>query len=380
MELLAAVPTAPAIEQGTPESVRRPANVVLPPPVGPVALPESTALELPGMPGMATQPKSPPRPSWPSPAGPTIRPAGTPEHVAALQDAMGAFEINGVRPGVHPRTERGWLLSYLMRFDEMTWRRWSYWFRMTASERLPEDAIPQIAFSAHGAAAGGGWKRTRKMLEESLNAISPGWSGWGDSRAWDFFFDWLLFGFGDLAEPPPDPHEGAGDRLYQVFNVGAMVLDPADYFGELLSESAYGRRNGFFPTPMNLTDMITQLAIGTADTGGTRLGGADIGGVDNAADGSADKRLLSVMDPCVGTGRFLLSASNYSLRLYGIDIDPLVLKACKVNGWLYAPWLVRPLPFVERLAAQSEETQAPAAAQTTAGANDAVPEPDGGAG
>ena len=362
MELLAAVPTAPAIAHGTPESVRRPANVVLPPSVAPVAPPDPTALELPGMPGMPTRPQLPPRPSSPSPAGPTIRPGGTPEHVAALQDAMGAFEINGARPSVHPRTERGWLLPYLMRFDEMTWRRWAYWFRMAESERLPKDRIPQISFSAHGASAAGGWKRTRKMLEESLDAIGPGWSGWGDSRAWDFFFDWLLFGFGDLAEPPPDLHEGAGDRLYQVFNVGAMVLYPADYFGDLLAESAYGRRNGFFPTPMNLTDMIVQMTMGAAggaDAGNTEPDTADIDGIDRGTESAVDKRLLSVMDPCVGTGRFLLSASNHSLRLYGIDIDPLVLKACKVNGWLYAPWLVRPLPFVERLAAENVRTTAP---------------------
>jgi hypothetical protein len=282
--------------------------------------------------------------------------------VAALHEAMGAFEINAVRPEIRPTTERGWLLPYLVRFDELTWRRWAYWFRMAESERLPEDPIPQIAFNAYGAAAGSGWKRTRRMLEESLNAIGRGWSGWGDSRDWDFVFDWLLFGFGDLAERPADPYEGAGDRLYQVFNVGAMVLYPADYFGDLLAESAYGRRNGFFPTPMNLTDMIVHMTMGaegTAGVGNTEPDEAIVDGIDKADRGVVDRRLLSVMDPCVGTGRFLLSASNHSLRLYGVDIDPLVLKACKVNGWLYAPWLVRPIPFVERLAAQNVRTTAP---------------------
>ena len=40
----------------------------------------------------------------------------------------------------------------------------------------------------------------------------------------------------------------------------------------------------------------------------------------------------------------LLHASNFSLRLYGQDIDPLVVAVCKVNGALYAPWIVWPLP------------------------------------
>ena len=40
----------------------------------------------------------------------------------------------------------------------------------------------------------------------------------------------------------------------------------------------------------------------------------------------------------------LLHASNYSLRLYGMDIDPLVVKISKINGALYAPWMSFPLP------------------------------------
>jgi hypothetical protein len=40
----------------------------------------------------------------------------------------------------------------------------------------------------------------------------------------------------------------------------------------------------------------------------------------------------------------LLHASNYSLRLFGVDIDPLLVKTALVNGALYAPWMVRPFP------------------------------------
>jgi tRNA G10 N-methylase Trm11 len=60
-----------------------------------------------------------------------------------------------------------------------------------------------------------------------------------------------------------------------------------------------------------------------------------------------DCRTKTVCDPAVGTGRFLLTASNYSLRLYGQDIDPTVCMATLVNGYLLAPWLVRPLPFLD---------------------------------
>jgi type I restriction-modification system DNA methylase subunit len=57
-----------------------------------------------------------------------------------------------------------------------------------------------------------------------------------------------------------------------------------------------------------------------------------------------DLRTYRICDPCVGSGRMLLHASNYSLSLYGQDIDPLAVTMCKINGALYAPWISFPLP------------------------------------
>jgi hypothetical protein len=37
------------------------------------------------------------------------------------------------------------------------------------------------------------------------------------------------------------------------------------------------------------------------------------------------------------------SPTNHSLCLYGVDIDPLAVTMCKINGALYAPWLSFPL-------------------------------------
>jgi hypothetical protein len=59
--------------------------------------------------------------------------------------------------------------------------------------------------------------------------------------------------------------------------------------------------------------------------------------------GSKEHRLKKSMDPCVGTGRFLLHASNHTLNLSGTDIDSTLCKATLVNGFLYAPWMVRPI-------------------------------------
>lgn len=71
-----------------------------------------------------------------------------------------------------------------------------------------------------------------------------------------------------------------------------------------------------------------------------------------------DARILTVCDPCVGTGRLLLHASNHSLRLYGMEIDPTLCLATLVNGYLFAPWLARPLPYLDAVQYQPEESAA----------------------
>lgn len=75
-------------------------------------------------------------------------------------------------------------------------------------------------------------------------------------------------------------------------------------------------------------------------------------------DEKQDMRAETVLGPCVGTERMLLHASNHSLRLYGMDIDGTFCKATLVNGYLWAPWLVRPIPWLARdLAALEQVSQ-----------------------
>ena len=220
----------------------------------------------------------------------------------------------------------GFLLPYLLDFDALTYGRWAYWFEAMETEALPDRPIPQVDFLSSAD------PRTRKMLETTLNAIPACGIGWQSMGAWDFFryfLQWILWGFGHPGyEEPIEPFgcEGASMRLYQITNLCAWMLWPHDYLGELLAENAYGQKQGFFPTPMSLCLMMTQMLMECGE----------------------DMRLKTVCDPAVGRGRFLLTASNYSLRLYGQDIDQMMCMATLVNGYLYSPWLVKPLPFLDR--------------------------------
>jgi hypothetical protein len=78
---------------------------------------------------------------------------------------------------------------------------------------------------------------------------------------------------------------------------------------------------GFYPTPMSVVTLMEKMTFVPGD-----------------------QRCQTVNDPCVGTGRMLLAASNRSLRLSGQDIQRRCVLATFINGALYAPWLSFPLP------------------------------------
>lgn len=232
----------------------------------------------------------------------------------------------------------GWLLPYVLGLDDITWERWEYWAQTKVAGKLLPEPIPQIEWaSQHGESSPG-----RKMLERALNCVTQygEWRGWSSATYFEWFLDWLLFGLADPSQRKhPDERQdcqGASERLYQIFNLEPLIAYPHDYFGEIMAENAYGRHCGFFPTPMEVAHLMAMMTI---------------------APNGEDMRAKSVMDPAVGTGRLLLAASNYALRLSGQDINRTVLKCCLVNGYLYAPWMVRPFAFLDQ-EAQEQPTAA----------------------
>lgn len=243
-------------------------------------------------------------------------------NLAALRSTISAAKPRKIDPDLKRDLKRGWLLPYLLDADAFLWQRWEHWAQIMQAEKLTGEPIPQITFCPHDGAP------ARKMLETCLNAITKGsgWQGWGSWQYFIYFLDWLLYGFGfhEVQTLPEEPREypGASMRLYQLFSIETMLAYPNDYFGDILAENQHGRRNGFFPTPIDIVTLMVQMQCGEM------------------------KPHESVCDPACGTGRMLLGTSNYSYRLFGNDIDNTVRKACIVNGYLYAPWLARPFPFL----------------------------------
>jgi hypothetical protein len=218
-------------------------------------------------------------------------------------------------PSIKRDLEHGWMMPMLWELESLMWGRWNYWGDIMLTGQLPPEPIPQIDFDETP------YTLAMKMLDASLNCINGygDWHGWGSFDHFNYFLDWLLFGFGDPAQPEPPKEgidqQGASNRLYQVFNLGPVLLHPHDYMGTIAADNRYGQSQGFYPTPHQICHLMSELSIPKKDC-----------------------RREIAYDPAIGTGRTLLYASNHCLRLKGQDISMTMVKACKVNMWLYAPW------------------------------------------
>ena len=189
-------------------------------------------------------------------------------------------------------------------------KRWDYWLRTLEAGKVLEEPIPQIKW------LGFPEPEALKNIEQCLNYSS---SRLG-SGTFESFVDWLLYGFGDPAmkEFPTRIDPETNSHWYRTFNLGLLLKHPYDYLGQLAADKQgsgkWSNPTAFFPTPMHVCAMMTQMTMGEAG------------------------KTESVCDPCVGSGRFLMTASNYFLNLYGMDIDYQILKVCRVNMWCYVPW------------------------------------------
>jgi hypothetical protein len=215
---------------------------------------------------------------------------------------------------------RGWLLAYVVPLHAVVPAvadRWGYHLRMLEAGKLLDEPIPQVAFGPPD-------PRVFTLLHEWSRLVGRDCGGWTDFRA---LLDFLCWG---LAVGGEEPRliDGVSERLYRRVNVGRLLAGPHDYLGEYVALGKSGGWNptGFYPTPHNVVELMVRMLLH-----------------DDKKEGR-NPRLRSVLDPCVGSGRMLLHASNRSLCLFGQDIDPLAVAMCKVNGALYAPWLSFPLP------------------------------------
>ena len=202
----------------------------------------------------------------------------------------------------------GWLIPYLTALDRMFYNRWGYWFEAVTMDQIPEGPIPYVSFQS-------GRHNVRKNIDKCLNYAMH-----SNSNVLEKFIDWLLWGFHYKKVDFPDIDEKIDDFWYRTFNLSLFYQDPADHFAGIVSDHRIGSGSGYFPTPASVVEMMTRITFG-----------------DKPLHEHKNK---SVIDPCCGTGIMLLCASNYSLNLYGMDIQPFLCKIVMVNAYIYVPWIV----------------------------------------
>jgi len=209
------------------------------------------------------------------------------------------------------RCRPGWLIPYLTALDQMYYGRWDYWLNAVNDGKIPEEPIPNVPFRAPHCY---NERKVRNNLKKCIDYANQ-----YSFRSLEYLVDWILWGLAYKPVTFPNINEKVDNYFYRVWNLGLFYEEPADHFADIAAESNVGKHHGYFPTPPQVVEMMVRMNFGD--------------------EPMHRHKCLSVMDPCCGTGVMLLYASNYSLNLYGVDINPLLTKIAIVNAYIYIPWL-----------------------------------------
>lgn len=195
--------------------------------------------------------------------------------------------------------------------------RWGYLAETILRGEFLDDPIPQVEFLKP---ADRGVQQVQDEIRLYIDLMR-------DKRIYKFV-EWLAWALG--VNDPNDDFISADEKetLYRKVNLLTWLQYPADHLGIVYSRSLRGRAkyvngNAFFPTPQSVTDCMAAMLQ------------HDVKKTMN------ETRHLSVNDPCVGSGRFLLTASNFSMNLSGQDIDRTAIAITMINGVLFAPWMIK---------------------------------------
>lgn len=221
----------------------------------------------------------------------------------------------------------GWLLPELLRLDATYQGRYELWHGTKTQPHLTLNTLARpepVPFLKPGDA---GFDKTLTMLKACFKAVG-GESQKPGMREVSYLARWMLFSLGHPYQtqlPTMDcGHAGAKrTRLENEFDLSQLIRFPSDYFGHLLALSQYGQRHTrFYPTLQPIAALM-----------------ADLG---HQVERSPTP--MRIFDPCLGTGRLALEASNYARALVGWERDRPLLEVALANFMLYAPDFALPIP------------------------------------
>ncbi|WP_008319469.1 hypothetical protein [Leptolyngbya sp. PCC 6406] len=217
----------------------------------------------------------------------------------------------------------GWLLPQWLTLDATYQGRYELWrLALTQStvSLLPPEPVPFLN------PKDAGFERTLKMIEACIKAL--GGYGRGGITEVSFLARWLLYGLGHPYQgtPPVQPYSGSDitPKLAQTLDLELLMRCPSDYFGHILAQGKYGQKHSrFYPTLPSVAEAMAAMGHQVGGRSGQRM---------------------RAFDPCLGTGRLSLAASNYCRAMVGWERDKRLLESAIANFMLYAPDLALPIP------------------------------------
>jgi len=200
---------------------------------------------------------------------------------------------------------------YLQDYSE----RWKWWSIALYTGRLPADPYPEIEFEPGLTTSHAAYQMIERLLEP-----------FHEKRlAFLNLLDHLLFHFGDpsVTDISKIPEEQKR-HFRNTIDLRTFFKFPGDLWGHYLENnmSKWERQDSaFFTTPDYICKMMADITI----------------------PDSPNNRYLSFNDPCSGTMRMGLYASNKGiLDISAQEIHPTIYKVGLINAWLYLPPSVMP--------------------------------------
>ncbi|MDQ0255573.1 hypothetical protein J2S74_002955 [Evansella vedderi] len=213
-----------------------------------------------------------------------------------------------IAPPTNPISEKkfGWNRGITMKLETLIRGRWLAWFNIINKGRLdPSDNVPDCPFSDFEDK-----DSVNKMLEKCMN------HAYAEGKRAEDFLDWVGYSLG-IAWFNRKPR--ISDKLWSKFNeefdITLMLMYPSDYLSHFLSEHGAKGLAGYFPTPINITQMMNKILEG---------------------DDNHHQRIQSVFEPTAGAGAMTLPSN--SLNIISNDLNPLMVKAAAIQYFLYLPW------------------------------------------
>jgi hypothetical protein len=240
--------------------------------------------------------------------------------VQMMQRIMAEATVIGGLPKHHLEVfeKRGWLLPFLLGYENLYWGRWDYWLDIIERNTIEGSGpIPKIEWSLNSRHVEVG----KKMLHRCLD------STYYEGGTIDQFSDWLLWGLAASKEPPKVSKK-VNQTWYELFDLSLVLRNPTDYLSGLLefaSSQGYKNALGYFSTPPSVTSLMVDLVYGTINP--------------------EEAKSKVFYEPCVGCGAIALPASNYTLFACMQDVNLLATKLCRIQMYWYAPWFaMNPFP------------------------------------